>query len=310
MENGSAIVEFRGVSKWYGDIIGVNNLTVSIFSGVTGLLGPNGAGKSTFLQLATGQIRPNQGEVFVLGHPVGQNPDLYRYIGLCPEQDAFYEWMTGREFVEYCARLGGLSRSDSRLQAARAIAEVQLTAAADRAIRGYSKGMRQRIKLAQCLVHEPLVLFLDEPFSGTDPVARAELVEVIRGLAAAGKSIILSSHVLHEVETMTPRIVLINHGRLVAEGLTRELRSLIDGHPHRIILKSANDRLLAAKLVAFEDVVGVEVSQNGDGILVKSRAPDKFYSRLAEIALDPQTLIQHVESSDDNLEAVFRYLVR
>src|SRR5206468_972779 len=230
------LIEFDGVSKWYGNVIGLNKLTLHIPAGVTGLLGPNGAGKSTLLQLATGQLRPSQGTVRVFGRRVWDNPALNRHVGLCPEQDAFYEWMTGRDFVRTCARLTGLGRRAAAAAADRALGQVGMTEHMTRAIRGYSKGMRQRTKLAQALVHEPRVLFLDEPFTGTDPVGRHEMIEVIRGLGAAGRTILVSSHVLHEVRSLTPNIVLLHRGRLVAEGHVRQIRDLIDGHPHRIVL--------------------------------------------------------------------------
>ncbi len=230
------VVEFHGVSKWYGNIIGLNRLSVCIAPGVTGLLGPNGAGKSTFLQLATGQLRPSQGEVRVLGHRPWNNSPLMRQVGLCPEQDAFYEWMTGRDFVRTCARLTGMGRGRAVAAADKAIAPVGMTENRGRAIRGYSKGMRQRIKLAQALVHEPQVLFLDEPFTGTDPIARHEMLQVVRKLGEAGRSVIVSSHVLHEIQTLTRNIVLMHRGRLVAEGRIEDIRDLIDRHPHRIVL--------------------------------------------------------------------------
>jgi ABC-2 type transport system ATP-binding protein len=304
-----AIVEFRGVSKWYGQVIGLNKLTVSIPSGVTGLLGPNGAGKSTFLQLATGQLRPSQGEVRVLGHRPWNNAALNRHLGLCPEQDAFWEWMTGRQFLLTCARLAGLGRG-ARAAADRALELVGMTEHADRALRGYSKGMRQRTKVAQSLLHDPLVLFLDEPLSGTDPIARRDLMEIMMQLGAAGKSVLFSSHVLHEVQAVTPQIVLLNHGRLVAEGHVRQIRDLIDTHPHRIVLRSTDDRRLAARLVAFEDVLGVEFPRPQGGLLVQTDRPDAFYNRLAALALEDGTTIEQVYSDDDNLEAVFRYLVK
>ena len=304
-----AVVEFVGVSKWYGHVIGVNNLTVRIPAGLTGLLGPNGAGKSTLLQLATGQLRPSQGRVLVLGHPAWNNPGLNRYVGLCPEQDAFYEWMTGREFVTACARLGGFPARDAAEAAARAIEGVRMTENADRPIKGYSKGMRQRTKLAQALVHDPLVLFLDEPLTGTDPVARRDLLDIIHRLGDEGRSVIVSSHVLHEVQAVTPYIVLLNHGRLVAEGDVRQIRDLIDTHPHRIILKCRDGRALASKLVRADDVVGVELRRKDGAILVETRSPDLFYSRLASLALETDTSIEEVYSDDDNLEAVFKYLV-
>ncbi len=245
------VVEFDGVSKWYGNVIGLNRLSVRIAPGVTGLLGPNGAGKSTFLQLATGQLRPSQGEVRVLGHRPWNNSPLMRHVGLCPEQDAFYEWMTGRDFVRTCARLTGMSRSQASAAAEQAIATVGMTENCRRAIRGYSKGMRQRIKLAQALVHEPRVLFLDEPFTGTDPVARHDLLQVIRSLGESGRSVIVSSHVLHEIETLTRTIILMHRGRLVAEGRIEEIRDLIDRHPHRIVLVCDDYRALAARTGAL-----------------------------------------------------------
>jgi ABC-2 type transport system ATP-binding protein len=305
----TAIVEFRQASKWYGNVIGLNKLSLCIPTGVTGLLGPNGAGKSTLLQLATGQLRPSQGEVLVLGHRPWNNAALNRHIGLCPEQDAFYEWMTGLQFVRTCALLGGLGRRQAAEAADRAIEQVGMTEHAGRAIRGYSKGMRQRTKLAQSLVHDPAVLFLDEPLTGTDPLARRELMDIIIALGASGKSVIFSSHVLHEVQAVTPNIVLLNRGRLVAEGHVRQIRDLIDKHPHRIVLKGPHDRALAARLVGYADVVGVELEREGGGILVQTVEPDTFYGRLAAIALQDGTPIEQVYSDDDNLEAVFRYLV-
>ena len=196
----AAIVSFDEVSKWYGNVIGINKLTLRIPEGVTGLLGPNGAGKSTLLQLATGQLYPSQGAVRVLGRPVWNHSGLNRFIGLCPEQDAFYEWMTGWDFVFTCARLGGLARAVARTAAERTIEAVGMTLHQGRAIRGYSKGMRQRIKLAQALVHDPQVLFLDEPLTGTDPVARRDLMDIILRLGGEGKSVVVSSHVLSEVQ--------------------------------------------------------------------------------------------------------------
>jgi ABC-2 type transport system ATP-binding protein len=303
------IVEFDGVSKWYGYVIGLNKLSLRIGPGITGLLGPNGAGKSTFLQLATGQLRPSQGKVRVLGHRPWNNPALTRHIGLCPEQDAFYESMTGREFVTTCARLGGLGARRARESAAAALEAVGLAPQADRAVGGYSKGMRQRTKLAQALVHDPEVLFLDEPLTGTDPVVRHELIGIIGRIAASGKAVVISSHVLYEVQAITNQVVLINRGRLVAEGDVRQIRDLIDRHPHRIVLKSPAGRELASKLVRFEDVVGVELRRADGTILVETTAPDAFYDRLAALSLEDGTPIEELYSDDDSLEAVFKYLV-
>lgn len=303
------VVEFQDVSKWYGNVIGVNKLCVRVGSGVTGLLGPNGAGKSTFLQLATGQLRPSQGAVRVLGERVWNHAALNRRIGLCPEQDAYYEWMTGWDFVFTCARLTGLSRSTARTAAQRTIESVGMTQHQDRAIRGYSKGMRQRIKMAQALVHDPEVLFLDEPLTGTDPVARRELMDIILRLGNLGKSVIVSSHVLYEVQSLTPNIVLLNRGRLVAEGNVRQIRDLIDTHPHHIKLECDDFRTLAARMVAWDDVEGVRVLPGERALMVETRAPDAFYSRLPALSLEDGLAIKSVYSDDDNLESIFKYLV-
>jgi ABC-2 type transport system ATP-binding protein len=304
------VVAFHEVSKWYGNVIGINKLTLAVRAGVTGLLGPNGAGKSTLLQLATGQLRPSQGSVRVLGQTAWNNSTLNRRLGLCPEQDAFYEWMTGWEFVHTCARLSGLGRGEARAAAERAVEAVGITKNKDRAIRGYSKGMRQRIKLAQTLVHEPEVLFLDEPLTGTDPVARRDLMDIIQRLGSEGKSVLVSSHVLHEVQSLTPNIVLLNRGRLVAEGNVRQIRDLIDEHPHRIVLHCDDYRKLAGRVLTWDDVEGVRVLASENGVMVETRAPDAFYGRLPALYLDEGLAIKAVYSDDDNLEAVFQYLVR
>ncbi len=303
------VVEFDGVSKWYGNVIGLNKLTVRIPPGITGLLGPNGAGKSTLLQLATGQLRPSQGSVRVLGHRAWNNPALMRHVGLCPEQDAFYEWMTGYDFVRTCARLTGMGRLEAAAAAEKTLAVVGMTEHMRRPIRGYSKGMRQRTKLAQALVHEPRVLFLDEPFTGTDPVARRDLLEVIRGMDGTGRSVVVSSHVLHEVEALTPNVILLHRGRLVAEGQVREIRDLIDRHPHRIVLVCDDYRALAAKLVRWEDVESVKILERDKAVMVETRRPDAFYARLPALSLEDNTALREVYSEDDNLEAVFKYLV-
>jgi ABC-2 type transport system ATP-binding protein len=301
------IVSFHEVSKWYGNVIGLNKLTLDIPAGVTGLLGPNGAGKSTLLQLATGQLFPSQGTVKVLGRDVWNNPALNRHIGLCPEQDAFYEWMTGWDFVLTSARLSGMGRAEAREAAGRVIESVGMTRHKDRAVRGYSKGMRQRTKIAQALVHDPEVLFLDEPMTGTDPVARRDLMDIVQRLGAEGRSVLVSSHVLHEVQSLTKQIVLLNHGRLVAEGNLREIRDLIDRHPHRIVLMAEAHRKLAGRLLEWEDVESVRVVAGG--VVVETRSPNEFYGRLPALSLEDGLGIREVYSDDDGLEAVFKYLV-
>jgi ABC-2 type transport system ATP-binding protein len=304
------LVELKGVSKWYGNVIGLNDLSLNLRAGVVGLLGPNGAGKSTLLQLLTGQLRPSQGDMRVLGQRPWSNPSLNRYVGLCPEQDAFYEWMTGWEFVYNLARLSGLSRREASRATAESIELVGMTEHSRRPIRGYSKGMRQRTKLAQALVHDPDVLFLDEPLTGTDPVARHELMQTIIGLGRRGKSVVVSSHVLYEVQAMTPYIVLLNRGRLVAEGHVRQIRDLIDQHPHRIVLVSENYRRLAARLIEFDDCIGVELKPKERTAIVETHEPDTFYGRLPDLASQPDLSIEEMYCDDDSLEAVFKYLVK
>jgi ABC-2 type transport system ATP-binding protein len=303
------VVAFHEVSKWYGNVIGINKLTLDIPAGVTGLLGPNGAGKSTLLQLATGQLRPSQGTVRVLGSPAWNHPWLNHHIGLCPEQDAFYEWMSGWDFVYTSARLAGLCRGAAREAAKRTLEAVGMTRFKDRAIGGYSKGMRQRTKMAQALVHDPQVLFLDEPLTGTDPVARRDLMDIIQKLGAEGKSVIVSSHVLYEVQSLTSDVILLNHGRLVAQGQVRQIRDLIDKYAHHIVLVCDNYRQLASRLLSWEDVEGVKVMAGQSAVMVETRAPDIFYGRLPQLSLEDGTAIREVYSDDDNLEAVFKYLV-
>ncbi len=304
----TTLIHFDNVSKWYGNVIGINNVTLDIGPGVTGLLGPNGAGKSTFLQLVTGQLKPSKGKVTVLGEIPWNNPWLTRYIGLCPEQDAFYEWMTGWQFVYAFAKLRGFSGSAARDVAQHAIERVSMQDAQHRAIGGYSRGMRQRIKVAQALVHEPKILFLDEPFTGTDPVARRQLMDIILKLAGEGKSIVLSSHVLHEVQGLTHQIVLIHLGRLVAEGNLRDIRELIDDHPHRIVLVSEQVRELASQLARHTDVQGLTVQDKNNQLIAETKKPDLFYSRLPALLKEKSIHVNEVYSEDDNLEAVFKYL--
>lgn len=303
----AALIQFDAVSKWYGPVIGVNNITLEIGSGVTGLLGPNGAGKSTFLQLATGQLKPSMGSVKVLGLTPWNSASLNQQIGLCPEQDAFYEWMTGWDFVHTFAKLSGLSGSAAKDAASEAIEQVRMTPNAKRAIGGYSRGMRQRIKIAQAIAHRPKVLFLDEPFTGTDPIARRELMDFVHRFAGLGNSIILSSHVLHEVQGITEDIVLVNHGKLIAVGNLRDIRELIDKHPHRIVMISPHYRQLAKRLVDSDDVVGITFNDAKKIVLAETKSPQQFYNRLPSL-LAGEIHLEELYSEDDNLDAVFKYL--
>jgi ABC-2 type transport system ATP-binding protein len=297
------------LSKWYGQVIGLNDVSVTVPSGITGLLGPNGAGKSTFMKLITGQLKPSKGGVAVLGEPIWQNPGLYHRIGFCPEQDAFYDRMTGREWVTALVRLNGVTETEAASLAARAIEEVELSEAADKKIGAYSKGMRQRIKMAQALVHNPELLILDEPLSGMDPIARRKAIRMIKDWGRAGKSVIVSSHILHEIESMTANILLINQGRILAEGNVHQIRDLIDKHPHTVHIKADETRALAREFLGHDDVLSLKFEEGA--VVVQTGRPDAFYARLTDLAASgAHGAIHEVTSPDDNLQAVFQYLVK
>jgi ABC-2 type transport system ATP-binding protein len=307
--SGPVLVRAEGVSKWYGQVSGLNNVTVSIPPGITGLLGPNGAGKSTFMKLMTGQLKPSQGTIRVLGEPIWGNPPVYDRIGFCPEQDAFYDRMTGLEWVTALVRLNGYNDSDADAAAKRAIDRVDLMEAANKKIGAYSKGMRQRIKLAQALVHDPELLILDEPLTGMDPLMRRKTIRLIKDWARAGKHIIVSSHILHEIESMTSNILLINNGRILAEGNVHQIRDLIDTHPHTVYVRGADPRALARRFLAEDDVLSLKFEPNA--VVIETARPDSFYARLTELAASGEAgQIDEVQSPDDNLQAVFKYLVK
>jgi ABC-2 type transport system ATP-binding protein len=277
--------------------------------GVTGLLGPNGAGKSTFMKLITGQLKPSKGDVRVLGAPIWANQDLFFRIGFCPEQDAFYDRMTGLEWVTALVRLNGLTDAEARTAAERALTAVDLMDAADKRIGAYSKGMRQRVKLAQAIVHDPELLILDEPLSGMDPIGRRKTIRMIRDWARQGKSLLVSSHILHEIESMTANILLINNGRILAEGNVHQIRDLIDEHPHTVYIRAANPRVLAREFLARADVISLRFEPGA--VVVETGKPDEFYASLTElVAAGTAGTVAEVTSPDDNLQAVFKYLVK
>jgi ABC-2 type transport system ATP-binding protein len=305
----TALVSSEHVSKWYGQVIGLNDVSVNVPHGVTGLLGPNGAGKSTFMKLITGQLRPSKGTVHVLGEPIWGNPRLFFQIGFCPEQDAFYERMTGLEWITALVRLNGLDEKQADDAARRALTSVDLMEAADKKIGAYSKGMRQRVKLAQAIVHDPELLILDEPLAGMDPLARRRTIRLIREWARAGKSVIVSSHILHEIESMTSNILLINNGRILAEGDVHHIRDLIDEHPHTVYVRAENPRGLARDFLDRADVRTLRFEEGA--VVVETGKPDAFYARLTELAATGEFgTIEEVTSPDDNLQAVFKYLVK
>jgi ABC-2 type transport system ATP-binding protein len=304
-----SVIAAEHLSKWYGQVSGLNDVTVSVPPGITGLLGPNGAGKSTFMKLVSGQLKPSQGTVRVLGEPIWGNYRLFARIGVLPEQDAFYERMTGFDWVTALVRLNGLSESDAAAAARRALEAVDLIDAAHRKIGAYSKGMRQRVKLAQAIALDPDLLVLDEPLNGMDPVMRRRTIQLIREWARAGKSVLVSSHVLHEVESLTSNILVINNGRIVAEGNVHQIRELIDEHPHTVFIRAQEPQALARDLLSHDGIVSLRFEPGA--LVVETARPDAFYTRLTEMAAaGAGGAIEEVTSPDDNLQAVFRYLVK
>jgi ABC-2 type transport system ATP-binding protein len=297
------------LSKWYGQVIGLNDVSVSVPPGITGLLGPNGAGKSTFMKLITGQLKPSKGSVTVLGEPIWGNPKLFFRVGFCPEQDSFYDRMTGLEWVTALVRLNGLTDAEARAAAQQALVTVDLMDAANKRIGAYSKGMRQRVKLAQALVHDPEILILDEPLSGMDPLGRRKTMRLIRDWAKQGKSILVSSHILHEIESMTTNILLINNGRILAEGNVHQIRDLIDTHPHSVYIRADDPRSFAREFLTRDDVISMRFEPGA--VVVQTGKPDAFYARLTElVAQGACGAVDEVSSPDDNLQAVFKYLVK
>lgn len=305
----NSIIEAINLSKWYGQVMGVNDVTLKIGKGITGLLGPNGAGKSTLLKLMVGMLKPSKGEIKVFGEDIWNNTDIKRIIGYCSDKDAFYENMTGLQFVASLMQLNGYSKQEADQRALEAIQTVNMLDFKDRKIASYSMGMRQRIKLAQSIVHDPDLLFLDEPLNGMDPIGRHASIALIKELGAKGKSIIVSSHILYEVEAMTDNVILINNGRILAEGNIHEIRELIDEHPHNVYIKSDKERLLASILMAYDDVISIKMEPEDSAMIIETNKPDSFYARLPKIILENGIKIEKLYSPDDNLEAVFKYLV-
>jgi ABC-2 type transport system ATP-binding protein len=297
------------LSKWYGQVSGLNNVTVSIPPGITGLLGPNGAGKSTFMKLMTGQLKPSQGTIRVLGEPIWGNPPIFARIGFCPEQDAFYDRMTGLGWVTALVSLNGVEPDAATAMARRALEAVDLMDAADKRIGAYSKGMRQRVKMAQAIAHDPEVLILDEPLSGMDPLMRRRTIKQIREWGRSGKSLLVSSHILHEVEAMTSNILLINNGRIVAEGNVHQIRELIDTHPHTVFVRAQDTKALARAFLVEDGVISMRFEPGA--VIVETARPDAFYARLTDMAASGEAgVIDEITSPDDNLQAVFKYLVK
>jgi ABC-2 type transport system ATP-binding protein len=301
----SAPIVLDRVSRWYGNVVAVNDISFSLGAGITGLLGPNGAGKTTILHLLAGLLRPSAGRVLIGGQTAWRNPSIYRELGLVPEREAVHAFLTGRQFVDLAARLQGLP--DPANAAARAIAIVELDSAADRPVGTYSKGMRQRAKIAAALVHEPPILLLDEPFNGMDPRQRLHMMDLLRSMASAGRTILFSSHILEEVERLADGILVIYAGRLAAAGDFREIRRLMTDRPHTFVVRSSDDRHLAAAFMVEPAVFGAELRD--DRLTIRVTEFSGFTRIVARVARDAGVSLFEVAPTDDSLESVFEYLV-
>jgi ABC-2 type transport system ATP-binding protein len=305
----TAVIEARNLSRWYGNVLGISEVTLDIEPGITALLGPNGAGKSTFMKIVTGQLKPNIGQVRIFGQKVWNNREIFWRLGFCPEVDSFYEGLNGLEFLTGLLGLYGFSAPEIQSRAWRALELVELKEVARRPIKSYSRGMRQRIKIAQALAHDPEVLVLDEPLSGLDPLSKRRIIKLIKELRNAGKTIVVSSHVLPEVEAMTSEIVLIHQGKILARGDLHFIRELLDQHPHMIRIKSPHYRELARQLATEDYILNITFEPENSAVTFETHQRDRFFDRLNQLVLESDCRIEEITSPDDNLQAVFDYLV-
>lgn len=305
----TAVIETRNLSKWYGNVLGLSDVSLQIEPGITGLLGPNGAGKSTFMKLVTGQMKPNIGDVRIKGSRVRNNYSLFAGIGFCPELDTFYEEITGWEFLTGLLKFHHYSASEIRSRAERALEIVDLLQDKDRLIRAYSRGMRQRLKFSQAIAHDPEIIILDEPLTGLDPLGKRKLIHLIKDYKAQGRVVIVSSHVLPEIEAMTSDIILVHQGKILAKGDIHYIRDLIESHPHIISVRCNKPRELALKLVNQDYILKVTFGPAADTVVVETHNRDKLFGLLPSLIIENKLEVEEITSPDDNLQAVFDYLV-
>ena len=300
-------VSIDRVSRWFGNVVAVNDVSMTIEPGVTGLLGPNGAGKSTLIHMMSGFLPPSSGSVTLDGVQVWKNQQAYRQIGLVPEREAMYDFLTGQEFVLANAELHGLP--DPGAAAQRALATVEMEYAQDRKVTTYSKGMRQRVKMASALVHDPDVLLLDEPFNGMDPRQRMHLMELLRRFGADGRTVLFSSHILEEVEQLARHIEVVVAGRHAASGDFRKIRRLMTDRPHRYLVRSSDDRKLAAALIADPSTAGIELDWTEKALRIQAIDFYRFTELVPRVAKEAGIRLHTVSPADESLESVFSYLV-
>ncbi|HJS24252.1 MAG TPA: ABC transporter ATP-binding protein [Pyrinomonadaceae bacterium] len=309
MSSPDQLIIFDNVSKFYGEILGVNRVNLQIGPGITSLVGPNGAGKSTLMNLMTGLLRPTRGSIRLLGIPTDQPEQLFRKVGYCTQFDSFPRGVTGREFINSFLLVHGFDRKRANELSQVALERVNLVEAADRKVAAYSKGMLQRKRLAQSIAHQPSVLILDEPLNGLDPMVRAETIALFRKLASDGLHLIISSHILHEVDMMSDRVVLLNNGYIVAEGNIHGVRDEMEEHPMQILIRCDQPARLAAYVFAQDHVVEARLHDDRRGLFVKTRDADRFYLMLNRAVAEGQVNVESIAPVDDDLSAVYQYLI-
>jgi len=303
------LIRFKDVSKFYGEVLGINQVTLNIEPGITSLVGPNGSGKTTLMNLVTGLLQPSQGTIHVLGISPGDPEQLFRQMGYCSQWDSFPRAFSGRQFLYSYLLVHGHPPKEARQLTEQALERVGLVDAADRKVAAYSKGMRQRIKLAQALCHQPTVLVLDEPLNGLDPMARAEMIEVFQLLSEEGRHVIISSHILHEVDLISDQVILLNEGYVVAEGGIRSVRNEMEDRPLQIIVRCDKPSILAARIFEQDSAVEVKLHKDRAGLLVSTSDAEKFYLMLNEVVLAHDLRIEAVTPADEDVHAVYEYLI-
>ena len=303
------LIVFEDVSKFYGEILGVNRVNLQIAPGITSFVGPNGSGKTTLMNLMCGLLKPTSGRISVLGTSLDLPEAIFQKLGYCSQFDSFPRGATARKFIEFYLRVHGFTKQKAAELTVAALERVSLADAADRKISAFSKGMRQRVRLAQSIAHNPAVLVLDEPLNGLDPMARAEMMHLFRLLADAGIYLIISSHILHEVDMMSDSVVLLQNGYVVAEGEVRGVRDEIEEHPIQILIRCSEPQNLAARLFEHESIVEARIHDDQNGLFVKTRRPDEFYLLLNKIVTEQNLQIESIAPVDDDLNAVYQYLI-
>ncbi|HEY3128526.1 MAG TPA: ABC transporter ATP-binding protein [Acidobacteriota bacterium] len=300
---------FENVSKFYGEVLGVNRISLAIDPGVTSLVGPNGSGKTTLMNLMTGILKPTRGKIQLLGIPADHPEKFCGKVGYCTQFDAFPKGLTGYDFIYSFLKVHGYVHREAEQLTRRALEHVGMTEAAGRRVAGYSKGMRQRIKLAHAISHRPSLLVLDEPLNGLDPMARAEVIDLFQALGREGLHVVISSHILHEVESISDRVVLLSNGYVVAEGDIHDVRGEMDDHPMQILVRCDRPAIVASRLFQLDHVVEVKLNKDGRGLLVKTSDVDQFYLMLNSLVLENELLIEAVAPADDDVNSVYQYLI-